>query len=463
VTAAARRGLRMAVAIGAASLAGAPAPAAAQAPANAVGAATDAPPPPPLPAPEDPAAAVEEPAAATSPQAAPLVMTGYVDVGFANAQGDGTSFHPADTRAPLDYGVDPFAPAVNSRGDAASTDPGRDALGNPRFVNGFLPRSAGIGGTPSFLLNTANVDLRYTSPELPVMVFTRIQLLPRLDAAGETTRLLLDQAFGRIAPIKSAELAISAGKFDSVFGIEYLESQANFRVGITPSLFARYTTGTSVGLKAFYRYQLVPMSSAISINASATNSGTFVEPLQGSSRSLTGVPVGAARLGYELNLPRVSIKVGGSVEYGPRNDQLDRAATQRLWGVDARVYFAGLSVWGEYVDVAEDEGSGDGKLTGTGTYPAASQFYARGFWVEAAYELRCTGAPFRLTPYARYDRRHGEFVDFASIVVDRVTAGLNLGIGDSLQVKAEYLLNRELEGAPTVRNNVFTSSVVWTW
>ena len=297
------------------------------------------------PAPDDPAD-VDEPATDSSPQAAPLVATGYVDVGFAEAQGDGTSFHPADTRAPLDYGVDPFATAVNSRGDAASTDPGRDALGNPRFVNGFLPRSAGIGGTPSFLLNTANVDLRYTSPDLPVMVFTRMHLLPRLDSDGETTRLLLEQAFGRIAPIKSAELAISVGKFDSVFGIEYLENQANFRVGITPSLFARYTTGTSVGIKAFYRYQVMPLSSAISVNASATNSGSFIEPLQGSSRSLTGVPVGAARLGYELNLPRVSIKVGTSIEYGPRNDQLDRAATQRLWGLDVRVYVAGLSVLG---------------------------------------------------------------------------------------------------------------------
>jgi len=434
----------MAVAIGAACLAGAPARAAAQAPAS-----------------DDPAAD-DEPASDPSPQAAALVVTGYVDVGFADAQGDGTSFHPADTRAPLDYGVDPFAPAVNSRGDVASTAPGQDALGNARFVNGFLPRSAGIGGTPSFLLNTANVDLRYTSSELPVMVFTRMHLLPRLDSDGETTRLLLEQAFGRIAPVKSAELAISVGKFDSVFGIEYLENQANFRVGITPSLFARYTTGTSVGIKAFTRFQLVRISSAISVNASATNSGSFIEPLQGSSRSLTGVPVGAARVGYELNLPRVSIRVGTSIEYGPRNDQLDREATQRLWGTDVRVYVAGLSVWGEYVDVAEDEGSGDGKLSGTGVYPVASAFYARGFWLEAAYELR-TGAPFRLTPYARYERRHGEFVDFAAIVVDRVTSGLNLGIGDSLQIKAEYLLNRELEGAPTVRNNVFTSSVVWTW
>ena len=69
---------------------------------------------------------------------------------------------------------------------------------------------------------------------------------------------MLEQAFGRIAPIKSAELAISVGKFDSVFGIEYLENQANFRIGITPSLLARYTTGTSVGIKVFYRYPAHP-------------------------------------------------------------------------------------------------------------------------------------------------------------------------------------------------------------
>ena len=80
------------------------------------------------------------------------------------------------------------------------------------------------------MLNTANVDFRYTSAELPVLVFSRVQLVPRLEGgAGELTRVFLEQAFGRIAPIKSAELAITVGKFDSVFGIEYLENQANFR------------------------------------------------------------------------------------------------------------------------------------------------------------------------------------------------------------------------------------------
>ena len=40
---------------------------------------------------------------------------------------------------------------------------------------------------------------------------------------------------------------------------------------------------------------------------------------------------------------------------------------------------------------------------------------------------------------------------------------MNIGLGENLQLKAEYLVNQELEGAPQVANNVFTSSAVWTW
>src|SRR6185369_7793106 len=145
--------------------------------------------------------------------------------------------------------------------------------------------------------------------QAPVLMFTRVQFLPRFESTGETTRLFVEQAFGRVTPLKNAELALSVGKFDSVFGIEYLDNQANFRIGITPSLMARYTTGQSIGVKAFYRYQFGG-ATAISLNAAGTNSGTFVEALQGTDRSLTGAPVGSARLGVEHNLAAISIKVG---------------------------------------------------------------------------------------------------------------------------------------------------------
>src|SRR6185437_7983138 len=143
---------------------------------------------------------------------------------------------------------------------------------------------------------------------------------------------------------------------------------------------ARYTTGQSTGAKVFYRYQIIPADSAVSLNVAATNSGTFVEALQGPSRSLTGRPIVSGRLGYELNMPRASIKVGASFETGPRNDQtLSPDIPETLYGVDLRIIVPTLVLSGEYVHVQEEDagelGSGvtePAKLAGTGAYPPIS-------------------------------------------------------------------------------------------
>jgi hypothetical protein len=460
------------VAGGGASRAGAPAapPVGAPAP-SPPGSAPAAPPAgakpvlPPAPAPplEPEAEPVNDSEGYTPPAEgvgapSPLSINGYVDVGFARAQGDGTSFAPGDTRVPLDYGVDPFAPAVNSRGDVASTDPGPG-----RTVNGFLPRSAGIGGRPSFLLNTLDVDLKYAPPGTPLTVFSRVHFLPRfMGAEGDGTRVIVEQAFGRLVPFDSHELALSVGKFDSVFGIEYLDNQANIRTGITPSLMARYTTGQSIGAKLFYRLQIAPLWSALTLNVAATNSGNFVEALQPPDASLTGAPVGSGRFGYELNTPVVQLKLGVSGMYGPRNDQPDRSARQKAYGADARIAVAGLYANAEYVHV--DEGQGGPKTTSIGAYPFSSAFSARGGYVQLAYALALDLGPLRrLTVYARYDRRHAWFEGFTPITVQRFTGGLRLDLWESVILKGEYLDNREVEGAPTVANNVITSSLVYSW
>ncbi|MGZ6143634.1 MAG: hypothetical protein ACXWLM_09855, partial [Myxococcales bacterium] len=236
----------------------------------------------------------------------PLHVNGYVDLGWARARGNGTSFAPGDTRLPADYGVDAFAPAVNSRGDVASTDTGG------RFTNGFLPHSVGIGGHPSFLINTVDLDFRYQPATVPVMLFTRVQVLPRFSSEGESTRVLAEQAFARIVPFASQELALTLGKSDSVFGIEYLENEANLRTGVTPSLIARYTTGQGLGAKAFYRIQIAPLWTAVSLNVAATNGGTLIEPIAPQNASLTGTPSFSGRLGLEVNLPSIEIKLGAS-------------------------------------------------------------------------------------------------------------------------------------------------------
>jgi hypothetical protein len=386
----------------------------------------------------------------------PVVVGGYVDVGFAHAQGDGTSFAPGDTRLPADYGVDTFAPAVNSRGDVASTD------SHGLFTNGFLPHSVGIGGRPSFLINTVAADLKYTPPSTGLMVFTRVLALPRFSDTGDATHVLVEQAFGRVIPFDSQELALAVGKFDSVFGIEYLDNEANIRTGITPSLIARYTTGQSVGAKLFYRVQLAPLWSALSVNMAATNSGTFVDALQTPDVSLTGRPVGSVRLGYELNLPRVQAKLGASGMYGVRNDQSDAAARQRAVGADLRIAFAGLYLNAEAVKVDED--GGGPKTNDGGTFMFASAFHGRGFYGQLAYALALDAGPLhKITPYGRYELRHAWFEGFTPITVDRITAGLRADLWDSVIIKAEILINRELSGAPNVANNVQTTSVVYSW
>lgn len=387
-----------------------------------------------------------------------LRFTGYVDVGFAVAQGDGTSYAPGDTRSPSDYGVDTFAPAVNTRGDVASTEPGG------RFTNGFLPRSMGIGNRPSFMLNTGSVDMRFTPSIAPLLVFARFQVMPRFEAKGDATRADLQQAFGRVIPFSSEEFAVSLGKFDSVFGIEYLENEANLRIGITPSLIARYTTGQSLGLKAFYRLQFPKLWSALSLNVAATTSGARVEALMNPNISLTGVPVGTGRLGYELNLQKLQVKLGVSGMYGPRNDQHSAQVLQKALGADLRVSAFGVSFLAELVRLADDQGIAAGKLTGLGEAELASGFAVTGFYATLAWQLPFEGERFQhATIYGRYDHRRAQFHGFSPVEVDRFTAGFRIDLFGALAVKAEYLVNREVAGAPDVANDVFTSSVVFSW
>ena len=387
----------------------------------------------------------------------PLRIVGYVDLGWARAQGDGTSFRAGDSKLPADYGVDAFAPAVNARGDVASTD------SDGRFTNGFLPRSVGIGGRGSALVNTVDLDVRYAHPTAPVLLFTRLQFLPRFGRGGDSSRFVVEQAFARILPFQSQELALSVGRFDSVFGIEYLENQANLRTGITPSLIARYTTGESLGAKAFYRVQLAPLWTAVSLNVAATNGGTLVDSLQAPDLSLTGTPVFSARLGVEVNLPRVELKLGASGLSGPRNDQSQPGVRQRAGGLDARIVVGPLELRGELISLHQDGGAGD-KLNGNGAQTLVSRFDVQGGYVQLALGHDFGGAFLRRAAvYGRYGRRHAQFEGFTPITVDRKTFGARVDLWEALALKGEVLLNRELEGAPDVPNDVVTSSLVYSF
>lgn len=384
-------------------------------------------------------------------------INGYADIGFAVAQGDGTSFAPGDSRIPADYVTDTFATAVNSRGDVASTD------SHGRFTNGFLPRSMGIGGQPSVLLNTFDADIKYAPATAPILLFSRIQLLPRYGASGNETRVLIEQAFARIVPFSSREFAVSVGKFDSVFGIEYLENEANLRTNVTPSLIARYTTGQGLGVKAFYRVQVPDLWAAVSINLAATNGGTLVETLSPPDLSLAGRPIASARLGFEVNLPFLELKLGTSGEYGPRNDQHGVRVHEWVLGADLRLVYGHFSLSAEGVSIRQDPGAAD-KSNGLGPETLVSTFAARGAYGTVSYALPLSEGAFRrLTPYLRYEQRHAQFEGFPAYTVQRLAAGLRVDVWDELVLKMEGLLNGEVSGLSPVANNVFASSFVYSF
>jgi hypothetical protein len=427
------------------------------------------------PAPAAPAAEQQEPAATLpsapaeatqnaeqnagyTPDAAallpPLRISGYLDAGWARATGNGTSYKAGDTVLPADYGVDTFATAVNSRGDVASTSSGG------LFTNGFLPRSIGLGGHAGAFLSTVDVDVQYAPTSVPLLGFVRLQVLPRFSSTGDQTRIVAQQAFVRVLPFHTQEMALAVGKSDSVFGIEYLENEANLRTGITPSLVARYTTGQGLGAKLFYRVQLVPLWSALSLHVSGTANGTLVETLSPDSVSNTGRPIWSARAGYELKLPKLEVKLGASGSHGPRNDQHDPNVQQTLYGADFRLFTGPLELRGELVHLQQDEGGGD-KVNGNGPQTVVSGFEVTGGYAQAGLGFDLDVGPLkRVTVYGRYDKRHAQFKGFRAITVDRITAGVRSDLGEQVSLKVEGLLNRELAGAPDVPNDVLTTSLV---
>jgi hypothetical protein len=157
------------------------------------------------------------------------------------------------------------------------------------------------------------------------------------------------------------------------------------------------------------------------------------------------------------------MKLGGSALYGPRNDQRDRHVYQRIFAGDLRLALFGVYLNAEYVRVDEDQSHGV-KVTSLGSFPVASGFHERGYYVQLAYGLPIDAGPLhKITVYGRYDRRHAWFLGYTPLLVDRITAGLRVDLWEALIVKAELLINRELEGSPKVANNVQTLSVVYSF
>src|SRR4029079_1693030 len=194
---------------------------------------------------EDKLAAIQQ---APKPQF-PIKVSGYGDIGLFATQGDGTGFrrHVCHEMFPshADFGWvfygDLLATQINSRGDVAALG---EAPGVARFD------SVHSDGKLTFLVNELNLTV--SAGLGPSALFTSsVNFTPRsgsnfsLGDSFDVDLAQLDRT-----PTPAGKTSIFVGKVDSVLGHEYKTRKSPQRFGITPSLVARYTTGTAVGVKA---------------------------------------------------------------------------------------------------------------------------------------------------------------------------------------------------------------------
>ena len=106
--------------------------------------------------------------------------------------------------------------------------------------------------------------------------------------------------------------SIFIGKFDSVIGIEYQTRKANQRFGITPSLIARYTVGTPIGIKV--RSRLGPNDMFVLAGA-LTNGSSVIEPFHFYDETDSNAgKTASGRIAIALPLPfRLELGVSGIV------------------------------------------------------------------------------------------------------------------------------------------------------
>ena len=178
-----------------------------------------------------------------------VIVGGYIDLGFFATQGNGSGIIRDQGNLLLPAICRQVRLGVPGRhpGHPPSTRAARPAdLGD---ATGAAPRFDTIhsGGAPSFIANEINMTM--TAGLTPSAVATAsVNFTPR---SGSNFSLgdVFDADIAQLEwmPTRSQKTSIFVGKFDSVLGIEYRDRKSNQRYGITPSLIARYTTGTAVG------------------------------------------------------------------------------------------------------------------------------------------------------------------------------------------------------------------------
>jgi hypothetical protein len=392
------------------------------------------------------------------PPANRLRIGGYADVGFFVPRGDGSGVvqDAGNVRVPAfasRFGWvflgDLLSTAVNSRGEVA--DLGKE----PGVTRYDAIHSSGAAG---FIVNEVNVSARAQLLANAAFVGS-INFVPRTGSDFALGDFLdVDLALLEYLPLDDDRLRLSVGKIDPVFGIEYRERKANRRFGITPSLIARYTTGTQLGVGA----RSVLFDGWLLLAAQVTNGSSTIEMFHfydetdsNNGKTLSG------RMALSLPMRSVSpifagdLQVGVSVEWGAQDRARDSEGALSFIGAD--LSYTGVDL---YVKAQLMQGKSPGRAT---DMVYSLDLHPSGY-LEVDYIVPTLPM---LGLLARLERRDALVTlgsDRAYLSkVWRLTGGVRLVLTPNIVVKAEYLLNGEYGEVPSISNDVFTSSLVMSY
>ena len=383
-----------------------------------------------------------------------VTVGGYIDLCFFAPQGDGSGIirDQGNQYFPEFAGKygwvflgDILAPTVNSRGEVADLG---DAAGVDRFD------SIHSGGAPGFICNEVNLTLTSALSESAIATAS-VNFVPRSGSNFALGDFLdVDLAQLEWMPTQSQKTSIFVGKMDSVIGIEYRDRKAVQRFGITPSLIARYTTGTALGVKV--RSKLGP-DDVVVLAAAVTNGSNTTEQFHFYDEIDTNAgKTASGRLALRPPLP-IETEVGFSGSYGAQDRAKDSNGAMWFFGIDLQMHASRVDLKGQV-------------LTGAAPGDPIDDVYGLKLHKGGYLEM-----DWMITPLIGVIGR-GEFRDAFVWLGDpnapgganrayltkswRGTGGLRFAFSDRIVLKAEYLHNGEYGGIPQIKNDVFTTSLL---
>lgn len=387
-------------------------------------------------------------AAAQSQRASqlPIKITGYGDIGLFGTDGDGTGFRrdighkifPERSGYGWVFYGDLLATQINSRGDVAD-------LGQAPGVDRF--DSVHSRGNLTFLVNELNLGVQ-AGLGSSALFTSSVNFTPR---TGTDFRLGdsfdVDLAQLEWMPTDDGKTSIFVGKVDSVLGIEYKNRKPPERFGITPSLIARYTTGTAIGIKArtLIAGDHVILAAAVTNGSFGTEQFHFFREVDTNNfKTLSG------RGALRLPIPGGTLEVGPSGEWGTQDGVSDNGGKMWFVGIDAEIQMPRIDIKAQWLK---------GKAPGDPVSMTYALDLKQGGYVEA--NLLVTPVIGVLGRAEFRDAEVSEGMDRLYITQNwRATAGMRLIFSPNVIVKGEYSHNGEYGRSPSIPDDVVTTSAV---